>query len=190
MTDREPTTMSKSEDTGHDDTLPTLPDGGLAERMPDWLRRPPAWRTLPKTEATSEVPRPEAAAPRRDLPEPDTSVIDPRTLVDVTDLPEWLQEIAVREPASGTVVPTDNDTGAPQEDATMDTNQQPDQTDAPEGVKRSVKFEATDKKAWEAPEEEKTTYGARVQRGSNTPLMLALGIIALLVIVVILILVL
>lgn len=32
----------------------------------------------------------------RTLPEPDTSEIDPTTLVDVNDLPQWLQTIAAR----------------------------------------------------------------------------------------------
>lgn len=199
MSDRKPTTTSNGEGAPHDDVLPSLPDGGLSEKMPDWLRRPPAWRSLPKADAAREPDTPAAvvrdpetvaAAPPRVLPEPDTSVIDPRTLVDVADLPEWLQEIAAREQASDPVVVTVDDEVIPQEETTMDTNQQPGQSDAPEGVERSVKFEPTDRKAWEAPEEETTRYGARVERGSNTPLMLALGIIALLVIVVILILVL
>ena len=59
-----------------------LPTGGLAESMPDWLRRPPAWR--------------DASADRRSLPPPDTSPIDPRTLIDVGDLPPWLQRLADR----------------------------------------------------------------------------------------------
>src|SRR5918994_6192430 len=60
-----------------------MPDGGLAETMPDWLRRPPAWR---ETVARREKLRPPA----------DTSPIDPRTLIDVEDLPLWLQRIAQR----------------------------------------------------------------------------------------------
>lgn len=195
MTDREPTSTPKTGEPSHDDALPTLPDGGLSERMPDWLRRPPAWRSLPKADAASQVTVPEASGvvaehPPRVLPGPDTSVIDPRTLVDVTDLPDWLQEIAGRQPAADPVVAPGTAEMMSQEEMTMDTNKQPEQTETPEGVTRSVKFEPTDRKAWEAPEEETTVYGARVERGSNTPLMLALGIIALLVIVVILILVL
>jgi hypothetical protein len=62
---------------------PSIPDGGLGEAMPEWLRRPPAWRDLePK------------APPRRTLPPPDTSVIDPATLISVDDLPDWLQRLA------------------------------------------------------------------------------------------------
>lgn len=60
-----------------------MPDGGLAEAMPDWLRRPPAWR---ETTARSS----------KAAPIPDTSPIDPRTLIDVEDLPIWLQRIAQR----------------------------------------------------------------------------------------------
>lgn len=60
-----------------------IPDGGLGEAMPEWLRRPPAWRQLePK------------APPPKSLPPPDTSVIDPATLVSVDDLPAWLQTVA------------------------------------------------------------------------------------------------
>ena len=65
-----------------------IPDGGLKESMPSWLTRPPAWRQLPTPQERHE----------RSLPEPDTSEIDPRTLVDVTDLPQWLQAIAERGP--------------------------------------------------------------------------------------------
>lgn len=60
-----------------------MPDGGLAEAMPDWLRRPPAWRET-------------SARHAKEAPTPDTSPIDPRTLIDVEDLPVWLQRIAQR----------------------------------------------------------------------------------------------
>jgi hypothetical protein len=63
-----------------------IPDGGLKDAMPSWLKRPPAWRDLPTAEQRHE----------RGLPEPDTSEIDPRSLVDVSDLPKWLQAIAAR----------------------------------------------------------------------------------------------
>lgn len=60
-----------------------IPDGGLGEAMPEWLRRPPAWRHL--------EPRAPARAP---LPPPDTSEIDPATLVSIEDFPAWLQAVA------------------------------------------------------------------------------------------------
>ena len=63
-----------------------IPDGGLKEAMPSWLKRPPAWRDLPSVEERHE----------RTLPEPDTSTIDPHSLVDVTDLPQWLQAVAAK----------------------------------------------------------------------------------------------
>lgn len=66
--------------------LRPIPDGGLKDTMPGWLKRPPAWRNMPSTEQRHE----------RTLPEPDTSEIDPKTLVDVSDLPQWLQTIAAR----------------------------------------------------------------------------------------------
>lgn len=64
-----------------------IPDGGLKDAMPSWLKRPPAWRSMPTAEQRHE----------RTLPEPDTSEIDPTTLVDISDLPMWLQVIAARE---------------------------------------------------------------------------------------------
>lgn len=68
------------------ETMRPIPDGGLKDAMPSWLKRPPAWRSMPTAEERHE----------RTLPEPDTSEIDPKTLVDVNDLPQWLQVIAAR----------------------------------------------------------------------------------------------
>jgi hypothetical protein len=68
--------------------LPPIPDGGLAETMPEWLRRPPAWRTLPDREVVA--PQPDEAT---ELPEPDDSVIDPRTFLTDDDLPLWLRNL-------------------------------------------------------------------------------------------------
>lgn len=62
-----------------------IPDGRLGETMPEWLQRPPAWRGMVVREPA-----------RRDVPPPDTSVIDPRTMLDIGDLPVWLQRIAAR----------------------------------------------------------------------------------------------
>lgn len=62
---------------------PPIPDGGLGEAMPEWLRRPPAWRDL--------APK---GPPRRALPPPDTSTIEPATLISVDDLPDWLRRLA------------------------------------------------------------------------------------------------
>lgn len=74
-----------SDDQQPEDLRP-IPDGGLKDSMPGWLKRPPAWRSMPTAEQRHE----------RTLPEPDTSEIDPKTLVDVNDLPQWLQTIAAR----------------------------------------------------------------------------------------------
>ena len=74
-----------SDDQQPEDLRP-IPDGGLKDNMPGWLKRPPAWRNMPSAEQRHE----------RTLPEPDTSEIDPKTLVDVNDLPQWLQAIAAR----------------------------------------------------------------------------------------------
>jgi hypothetical protein len=73
---------------------PPIPDGGLAGSMPDWLQRPPAWRGM-------TVREPE----RPDLPPPDTSVIDPRTMLSIDDLPAWLQRIAARAAESEGTTP-------------------------------------------------------------------------------------
>lgn len=72
---------------------PPIPDGGLGTSMPDWLQRPPAWRGMG-----------DRSLEKRDLPPPDTSVIDPRTMLDIGDLPQWLQRIAARAEDSGTTV--------------------------------------------------------------------------------------
>lgn len=68
------------------DHMRPIPDGGLKDAMPAWLTRPPAWRAMPSAEERHQ----------RTLPEPDTSTIDPHTLLDVGDLPQWLQAIAAR----------------------------------------------------------------------------------------------
>lgn len=73
-------------DNKQPDTMRPIPDGGLKDAMPAWLKRPPAWRNMPTAEERHE----------RTLPEPDTSVIDPHSLLDVSDLPQWLQTIAER----------------------------------------------------------------------------------------------
>lgn len=89
-----------------------IPTDGLDESMPDWLQRPPAWRGMTVREPA-----------RRDLPPPDTSVIDPRTMLELGDLPVWLQRIAARSMASevteahevqpGPTDPTEEDVSSP-----------------------------------------------------------------------------
>ena len=77
--------MSEKRD---DAKMPPIPDGGLAESMPDWLRRPPAWRTLQDEEVVQTKP-----VETGQLPEPDTSVIDPRAFLTDDDLPSWLRNL-------------------------------------------------------------------------------------------------
>jgi hypothetical protein len=86
--------MVDNDDQSH---LPPIPDGGLADSMPEWLRRPPAWRTLPDRDVVQTEPVETAA-----LPEPDTSVIDPRTFLSDDDLPLWLRNLG--RGRAGTVV--------------------------------------------------------------------------------------
>ncbi|MGC4105440.1 MAG: hypothetical protein QM753_03670 [Thermomicrobiales bacterium] len=109
------------------DAGPIIPDGGLTDAMPDWLRRPPAWRGIPvpdlpmppdatgesapdavADDALANAPTPDApdATPVPDaegemrtpktLPPPDTSPIDPTSLVELDDLPAWLIGIGKR----------------------------------------------------------------------------------------------
>lgn len=78
MSDRSP-----QANPGEPDAMPPIPDGGLGSGMPEWLRRPPAWRSA----GTTPVP------PKRNPP-PDSSPIDPRTILTLDDLPAWLQGIA------------------------------------------------------------------------------------------------
>jgi hypothetical protein len=68
--------------------LPHIPDGGLSESMPEWLRRPPAWRTLKDSEIVAPAPAATAT-----LPEADTSPIDPRSFLTDDDLPGWLRAL-------------------------------------------------------------------------------------------------
>lgn len=82
--------------------LPPIPDGGLTDSMPDWLRRPPAWRTLSDREVTA--PEPDAAA---ELPEADDSVIDPRTFLSDDDLPAWLKTLGPGRGAHPSAEPED-----------------------------------------------------------------------------------
>lgn len=75
-------------DAGSRPSQPVIPDGGLGAGMPEWLRQTPSWKRT--SEATG-------ATPVRALPAPDTSVIDPRRLIGIDDLPGWLQALSARE---------------------------------------------------------------------------------------------
>ncbi|MGB3330180.1 MAG: hypothetical protein WBA46_14565 [Thermomicrobiales bacterium] len=73
---------------------PVIPDGGLGEAMPDWLRRPPAWRglavpPLPTTDAES-APSGQTADAGSD-PAPDNS-----SSASSADAPTSLPEAAQR----------------------------------------------------------------------------------------------
>lgn len=82
----------KPRDYQHEREIPPIPDGGLSTSMPDWLRRPPAWRNLP-----DHGVEPPPVAGSVALPEPDASVIDPREFIHDDDLPGWLR--SMRRPA-------------------------------------------------------------------------------------------
>lgn len=107
------------------DAPPPIPDGGLAASMPEWLQRPPAWRGM-------TIREPE----RRELPPPDTSVIDPRTMLRLDDLPEWLQRIAARSGGAGTAEGVDEDPAiAPPEEG----HARAVRVEQPEGHARTVR---------------------------------------------------
>lgn len=88
------------------ESSPSIPDGGLDRAMPEWLRRPPAWRTIQRQRAAPTVASPEQAPMDQEEREEsqtsavrlpaDTSTIDPAALVRVEDLPKWLRQLAER----------------------------------------------------------------------------------------------
>lgn len=146
MSERETPNQVKNAGEDASDEMRPLPDGGLGASMPDWLRKPPAWRNLSRPE---DAPEPAA----KDLPEPDTSVIDPRTLVDLDDLPSWLQDLAARSsdepPASGTEARTvaESKAAPPLEP-----------TEAPSGPAPSTTVELTTNDATPAPARSTPTW--------------------------------
>ena len=130
-----------AEESSAAEEMRPLPDGGLGAAMPDWLRRPPAWRDLPKAQPGARA---------RELPEPDRSVIDPRTLIEVSDLPLWLQAIAARDGGNPPGTPASGDEQAPEE-TTMASNG--DSTGERTTGERTVQFEPVDKERFERREE-------------------------------------
>jgi hypothetical protein len=182
------------------DEMRPIPDGGLRQSMPEWLRRPPAWRDLPKKEI---APAPEAEAvavvapekptlqPEKSLPEPDMSEIDPRSLVDVADLPQWLQDIAARSTVQAVAEP-DEEPAPP----VMIDNPEPEEEDMTDPEKRlerepsadrDVAFEPVDKKRWETPEQETKVYGGgKPANGMSQQILIGVIAAALVVIVVLL----
>ncbi len=79
--------------------LPPLPDGGLAEAMPEWLRAAPESPAPPTMEAspnhglaTSEV---------------DGDLRDPTTYLSPDDLPAWIHQLVARERATPEPTPID-----------------------------------------------------------------------------------
>jgi hypothetical protein len=179
VSDRGDTTSSiTTEETSSEQEMRPLPDGGLTEGLPEWLRRPPAWRNVPRNDVA-----PEAGDAGLALPEPDTSVIDPRTLVDVADLPLWLQQIAARgeEPA---LMKPDTTERSNQENTIMQTgDQNRDQT--PEPVERTVAFEPVDKKKWEVPDEETKVYGGGPPKGPNMMMVVAAVAVILIIVMIV-----
>lgn len=172
VSDKDMANTNTVEGAPSDEEMRPLPDGGLQTVMPDWLRRPPAWRNLPAKEAG------EASS----LPEPDTSIIDPRTLIDVADLPQWLQEIAARggesSPSPERVV-----TALTHEDNAMQTND-PNNTETPVANERTVPFEPVDKKKWSVPEKETRIYGGGPPKGRSQTLMLAIAAVVIILLII------
>ena len=179
MSERDTMKDTTAEEVPSDEEMRPLPDGGLTEGLPDWLRRPPAWRNLSRKERGEG-----AGEAEQSLPEPDTSLIDPRTLVDVADLPAWLQQIATRGEKPALVAPeTDHDSTLKGE--TMQTGDQ-DRNQTPETEERTVEFTPVDKKKWEVPEEETKVYGGGPPMGPNMVMMVgAVAVILIIVLIVV-----
>jgi hypothetical protein len=172
------------------DTMRPIPDGGLQQSMPEWLRRPPAWRNLPKREEPAKA-EPPVTVPAREplpaqlpvhLPEPDTSEIDPRSLVDIADLPQWLQDLATRSDAlSSPPVTTDEPDSSATEEQVMTDPQRPVDEGRVEDV-RTVQFEPVDKKRWETPDEETKVYGGPKPAGQNWPVLIGAALVILVIV--------
>jgi hypothetical protein len=164
------------------DTMRPIPDGGLQQSMPEWLRRPPAWRNLPKREEPVKAESPVAVQERAPLPDADTSEIDPRSLVDIADLPQWLQDLASRSDAlSSPPVTTDTPDASATEEQVMTDPQKPNDQERVEDV-RTVAFEPVDKQRWETPEEETKVYGGPKPAGPNLPVLIVAGLLILVVV--------
>lgn len=161
-----------------DAPTPRIPDGGLRHAMPEWLRRPPAWKARPAEPADA----PDGATGIR----PDVSPIDPASLVDVDDLPLWLRDIASRRHNDGAEVAP-----AMVSHPTMSAGEQhamPNERrlETPPSEPRDVPLEPADKRKWEnRPEIEQKTYGGPRPTGSNLPIII--GAIVLLIIIIALI---
>lgn len=169
--------------TREPDAMRPIPDGGLQQAIPEWLRRPPAWRNLPKREDPAVAAVETASTPVRELPEPDTGTIDPRTLVDVLDLPQWLQDMAARESAAVPAPPVP--TTAPNAEEPKMTHHEKRLESEPQ-EERVVAFEPVDKKKWEVPEHETKVYGGGKPTGPNLPMVLLIGGLIIVVLAVIL----
>lgn len=57
------------------------------------------------------------------------------------------------------------------------------QPNDPDTTDRDVKFEPVDRKAWEAPEEQTTTYGGPQKSGLSQTVMLGIAIVVIILIV-------
>ncbi len=90
--------------------LPPLPDGGLAESMPDWLRARPAGPMPAVVDEAAVLARPSPDANRFDgatgnlvAPDLDASIdadstaIDPTSFISEVDLPLWIRQLVANE---------------------------------------------------------------------------------------------
>lgn len=170
---------------------PSIPDGGLEEAMPDWLRRPPAWRGLPMPELPADdapepapVPLAEVAADgvaptalpdAKDLPAPDTSPIDPSTLIDPGDLPAWLVGLGQRELGRKPV----SSEGAPEESLVVGADRALDD----EGTVPLPPFLSGDASADMQPEPERLVVLETPDAVPEVPWRLILLAVALLIVV-------
>lgn len=84
--------------------LPPLPDGGLRDSMPSWLREPPP-------SPITHHPFPQTSNPRPSTPLGPRA--DPRTFLSDDDFPPWLRELAAREARNPRVFAATNLNSAP-----------------------------------------------------------------------------
>ena len=100
----------------------SIPDGGLSSAMPEWLQQTPSWKRPPELPAA------------RSIPAPDASVIDPRQLIDIDDLPEWLQAVSSRNVEPARVTQKVDDLSTPTRPETVTVATAPGLTSALEPV--------------------------------------------------------
>ncbi len=87
--------------------LPPLPDGGLAEAMPEWLRAAPASPAPPTMDAPPDHGLAATAQSPVAASEAHGDLRDPTTYLSPDDLPAWIHQLVARERATPEPTPID-----------------------------------------------------------------------------------